>query len=60
MNIVFWDSNTKTWKARMEFSEEELLFLHDLIPYRDTAKGEFLYLAAEIQRRNRERDDFND
>lgn len=60
MNIVFWDSHTKTWKARMEFSADDLEWLISLMPYGDTARDEFQFVADEIERHNRERDDFND
>lgn len=60
-NIIFWDSHTKTWRARMEFSFQELGFIADNIPVWDTARHDFYNLADEIQRQTRaEREDFND
>ncbi len=59
-NIVFWDNYTKTWRARMEFDADDLEWLLDQIPYGDGTRTEFQYLIDEIQRHNRERDDFND
>jgi hypothetical protein len=54
-NIVFWDSYTHTWKARMEFSFTELRELAF-----QSGSNEMFRLAEELQRHNQERDDFND
>lgn len=58
-NIVFWDSYTRTWRARMEFDLDQIEWLLDQIPYGDGTRAEFQYLIDEIQRHNREREDFD-
>ena len=53
-NIVFWDSHTKTWRARMEFSFDELRELAFA-----SGNSDMFRLGEEIQRHNREREDFD-